>query len=80
MSVTGSLVISGLQRSDHLTEKRRKVVCRGYSGFVQAEILLKTTQHCKTLVPAAGRGRGRGPLSVLLPQKSLTQTYGISWE
>jgi len=83
VSVTGSSVISGLQCNDCLTEKRCKLACSewSYSDVIQTEILLlKTTNHGKNVVPAAGRKRGRGASSVLLPQKSLMQTYCISWE
>lgn len=82
MSVIGSSVISGLQCTNCLTGRRHKVVFSewSYSGFIWAEILLlKTIKDCKIVVPAPRSGKGRGALSVL-PQKSLTQTYGIYWK
>lgn len=85
LSIPGSSIISRVQHRNCLTERRCKVDCSewSYSHFIRAEILLfkkKTTEWCKTIIPAAGKGRDRGTLSVLLPQKSLTQIYSISWE
>lgn len=83
MSVIGSLVVSEVQHNNCSTEKRCKVLSSewSYSSFIRAKILhLKTTKHCKTIFPAARRGKGRGASCVLLPQKFLTQMYGFSWE